>query len=92
MFDGNVTPNKSELFTISSCFPQTTTFPFTLRHALPEPNLAKKEAFWLKKSSFISGFKAFSKLIIFIDKAAIPEAEEAMPELCGKVFSVSIIK
>jgi hypothetical protein len=34
----------------------------------------------------------FLKLIKFIASAAIPDAEEAMPELCGKVFSVSIVK
>jgi hypothetical protein len=39
-----------------------------------------------------SRVKRFSKLIKFIASAAIPDAEEAMPELCGKVFSVSIVK
>jgi hypothetical protein len=28
----------------------------------------------------------------FIAKAAIPEADEAIPELCGNVFCVSMVK
>jgi hypothetical protein len=29
----------------------------------------------------------FSKLIKFMAKAAIPDADDAIPELCGNVFS-----
>ena len=34
----------------------------------------------------------FSTLIKHNAKALIPDAEEAIPELCGNVFDVSILK
>ena len=67
-----------------------------LLQALPDPNRARKEAFLLKYSSVISVPKFrdsnFSKLMKFTANAAIPDADEAIPELCGKVFLVSIVK
>ena len=63
-----------------------------LLQALPDPKRARKEAFLLKYSSVISGFNNFSKLMKFTANAAIPDADEAIPELCGKVFWVSIVK
>jgi hypothetical protein len=51
---------------------QTTTCPFTLRQALPEPKRASKDAFG-KKSIGHFRIQYFSKLMKFIAKAAIPE-------------------
>jgi hypothetical protein len=69
---------------------QTTTCPFTLRQALPEPKRASKDAFG-KISIGHFRISTFSKLMKFIAKAAIPDAEEAIPELWG-LFCVSIVK
>ena len=73
-------------------FTQTTKLPSILRQALPDPNRAKKEAFLLKNSFDISGFNCCSTCIKHNAKALIPDAEEAIPELCGNVFDVSITK
>jgi hypothetical protein len=49
---------------------------------------ASKDA--LVKISIVISIQHFSKLMK--SKAAIPDAEEAIPELCGNVFCVSIVK
>ena len=52
-----------------------------LLEALPDPKRARKEAFLLKKESSILENKCFSKSINESDKAAIADAEEAIPLL-----------
>lgn len=74
------------------CLPQTTSPGYIDLQALPDPNLAKKEAFLKKKSFFKEESSFFSISMIHKAKALMEEAEEAIPLLCGKVFSVSITK
>lgn len=71
--------------------PQTTNPLYKLLHALPLPSLARKDAFLNDSSSEAFPEKIPSRCIRHFATAPKPEAELAIPELCGNVFSVLIM-
>jgi hypothetical protein len=73
--------------------PQTAIIGKTERQALPLPSLAMIDAL-LKKAVVPEAVpvKEASRSHRHNAKADIPEADEAMPLLCGKLFCVSILR
>ena len=67
------------------CVPHTIIGPCVLRQALPEPSRAKNDILLILSSSD-NELSCASKSTKHAAKAAIEDADEAMPLLCGKVF------
>src|SRR5665647_2685820 len=86
---GNGTANSSDDPATDVVFPQVTRPPYTEREALPEPSRAIVEA--LRKNSSLPIFwpvTCSSMLTRQRAKAAMEEADEAIPVEWGKLFSL----